>query len=108
MSDASTVARGLAEAFMAGPWDAVSLAARGRRALGLGSGATWLRELARRVVATDRPRNASDLAELVLADRGFRRARGQATLIVRRWLVAEPEMAPASGAPAGWEVPALA
>jgi len=99
------VARGLAEAFLAGPWSAPSLAARGRRALG--SGGRWLRSLARRVVLAiaERPGDASEIADRILADEGFRRAcrRASPPLRIHRWLVAEPAMAPAPGAPSTWE-----
>lgn len=118
------LARGLAFAFLAGPWTADDMMARGRAALGNGARgrARWLRNLVRRTLEAfplppiDRE---DELAAIVAEDRGLRgRAwpfsprSGERTtggndggrLHIRRWLMPEPAMVPVSGPPAGFRL----
>jgi hypothetical protein len=105
--------RGLAIAFLAGPWSETELVARGRAALGDGARgrARWLRQLVRRMLVAfpaapvDRD---DDLAVALAGDRGLRGAtlRGH-PVRVRRWLVPEATMVPVTGAPARFGVPSL-
>jgi len=100
---------GLAEAFLAGPWDLDGLVERGGRVLGRKY--RWLRPLARRVLeafaAAPRPRVAR-LAGFLRDDHGLQKAsrRYELTLHFARWPA--PVMRPAPGAPASWPVPAIA
>lgn len=101
--------RGLAEAFLAGPWDIDSLVARGGRVLGRRY--RWLRPVAERVLAAypARPRpRVVRLAEFLSEDVGLQRAREKLKLKLRFTKWQEPEMAPAPGPPASWPVPAIA
>jgi hypothetical protein len=105
----SAVIRGLAEAFLSGPWDPDRLVARGGRILGRRY--RWLRPLARRVLAAypanARPRVAR-LAAFLGDDVGFRRARRRHSLGLHFDGWPEPAMTPAPGPPGSWPVPAIA
>jgi RNA-directed DNA polymerase len=101
--------RGLAEAFLAGPWDIDSLVDRGARVLGRRY--RWLRPVAERVLAAypDRPRpRLARLAEFLSEDAGFQRARSKLKLKIRFTTWKLQEMTPAPGPPASWPVPAIA
>jgi hypothetical protein len=104
-------AKGLALAFLAGPWTESELIARGRSALGIGARgrARWLRQMVRRMLGehpaapVDRE---DDLAAEIGGDRGFRgamwAARGRPR--IRRWLAPEATMVPVEGAPARFRI----
>jgi RNA-directed DNA polymerase len=100
--------RGLAEAFLAGPWDLESLVDRGGRALGRRY--RWIRPLARRILTAfpTGPRTRTlRLAQFLRADDRFRRA--YATQPLELHIVRWPgrKMAPAPGAPELWPVPSI-
>lgn len=101
------VARGLAEAFVAGRWEEADLVDRGARVLG--RRARWLRPLVRRLIAAfdsgTRPA-AARVADWLLDDDGFHRAcdRGPLTIDHRRSM--PPVMWTAPGLPS-WNVPPL-
>lgn len=98
----------LAAAFLAGSAWSVEALVR-RAALACGQRARWLRPLARRIVerypTTPRP-PAAALEALIRADAGFQRA-GADPYPVGRIYWTSDVMAPAAGAPATWNVPAL-
>jgi RNA-directed DNA polymerase len=100
---------GLAEAFLAGPWDIDGLVDRGGRVLGRRY--RWLRPVAKRVLAAyanpPRPRVVR-LAGFLWEDPGFQRAHSRDTLGLQFTIWQKPEMTPAPGAPASWLVPAIA
>jgi len=105
------IAKGLALAFLAGPWTEGELVARGRSALGIGSRgrARWLRHLVRRTLLeypaapVDRD---DELAAAIAEDRGLRGAtwRPGGPPRMRRWLIPKATMVPVEGAPAGFRV----
>lgn len=102
------VVRGLAEAFVTGPWREDDLVARGARALGRER--RWLRPLAGRLVTAfgGGPRPvALRVAAFLEDDRGFRRACGRPGLALRGGTWPAPEMWPAPGRPGSWAVPAI-
>lgn len=108
LTDPFELARGLAEAFVTGPWREDDLVARGARALGRER--RWLRPLAGRLVAAfgDRPRPvARRVAAFLEEDRGFRRACGRSDLTLGGGKWPAPEMWPAPGRPASWDVPPI-
>jgi hypothetical protein len=104
--------KGLAFAFLAGPWSEGDLVARGRAALGDGArgGARWLRRLVRRMlVAFPRPPIDRDdeLAQALAADRALRgrpRLGPRPPVRLRRWLIPDAMMVPVAGAPAAFRV----
>jgi RNA-directed DNA polymerase len=101
--------RGLAEAFLAGPWDLDGLVKRGGRVLGRRY--RWLRPLARRVLGAfqGRPRPlVARLAEFLWNDQRFRKAwrKHAPVLHFNEWPV--PGMSAPPGPPASWPVPAIA
>jgi len=100
---------GLAEAFLAGPWDLDGLVERGGRVLGRKY--RWLRPLARRVLAGfaegPRPR-AARLVVFLGDDHRFQKACGRHKLTRHFVPWSTPVMSPAPGAPASWPVPAIA
>lgn len=108
------LAKGLAFAFLAGPWTEGELVARGRAAMGGGARgrARWLRNLVRRMLQAfpqapvDRD---DDLAAALANDRALRgkswwasRRRGRAG--IRRWLIPEATMVPIAGPPARFPI----
>jgi len=107
------LARGLALAFLAGPWTADDMVARGRVAFGTGARgrARWLRNLVRRTLEAfpappiDRE---DELASVVAHDRGLRgiawQTNGASRPRVRRWLIPEARMVPVDGPPAGFRI----
>jgi retron-type reverse transcriptase len=103
------LARGLAEAFLAGPWDIDSLVERGVRVLRRRY--RWLRPVAERVITAypnlPRPRVAR-LAGFVWEDHRFQSAYHNQKLKLRFTAWQPPEMTPALGSPASWPVPAIA
>jgi hypothetical protein len=109
------LAKGLAFAFLAGPWTESELVARGREALGGGARgrARWLQKLVRRMLAVFRaaPIDRDDeLARAIADDRSFRGAAWSRNgpSHVRRWLVPEPAMVPVEGPPARFRIVPLA
>ncbi len=107
------LAKGLALAFLAGPWTADDMVARGRVALGIGARGRerWLRNLVRRTLEAfpAAPLDREDeLASVVAHDRALRGVAWQADdagrLRVRRWLIPEASMVPVDGPPAGFPV----
>jgi hypothetical protein len=100
--------RGLADAFLAGPWELEGLVYRGGRVLGRRY--RWIRPLVRRIMQSfsewPRPRVAQ-LTDFLGDDEGFRKAcrKNAPTLHFSRWPA--PGMAPLPGAPATWQVPAI-
>jgi RNA-directed DNA polymerase len=106
--DPIRIARGLAEALVAGPWRLDDLVERGGRALGRRG--RWLRPLARRLLASfaagPRP-PAVRVVAFLLGDDGFRRACGRDALALSWGPGPAPTMDPAPGAPASWPVPAI-
>ena len=109
----SELSRGLAFAFLAGPWTAPEMIARGREALG-GERAPWLRLLARESIARfpSPPLGREDeLADILRRDPALRQARSAAGYPrIRRWLIPEAAMARVEGPPAGFlvaPIPAL-
>lgn len=103
--------KGLAFAFLAGPWTEGELVMRGRAALGgVGGRTRWLRRLVRRMLVAfpaapvDRD---IELAQTLADDRGLRGAtwRGRANPAhVRRWLIPDAQMVPVSGPPADFPI----
>lgn len=107
------LATGLALAFLAGPWTADGLMARGRSAFGDGARgrARWLRKLVRRTLEAfpAAPIDREDeLAARLAEDCGLRRMTWasdvDAPLHIRRWLIPEATMVPVDGPPAGFRV----
>ncbi len=102
------MAHGLAEAFLAGPWDLDGLVARGQRVLSRRY--RGLRPLAGRMLAAfadgPRPRIAR-LAEFLCNDEGLQKAgrRSSMTLRFDRW--PKPVMTPGPGPPGTWTVPPI-
>ncbi len=101
------IINGLAEAFLAGAWDAEGLTERGGRVLRRRY--RWLRPLVRRVMAAfpagSRPR-AARLAEFLHRDEALSKARKVAPAL-RFDRMPQPIMLPASGPPGSWPVPAI-
>jgi hypothetical protein len=102
------LARALALAFLAGPWTAGEMVARGRAALGeAGRGRVrWLTRLVRRMLAAfpAAPIDCDDeLAAALAADRAMRGLYRRG-LRARRWLIPEASMVPVEGAPAAFPV----
>src|SRR5690242_9713155 len=109
------LAKGLAFAFLAGPWTDGDLVARGRAALGDGAPgrARWLRRMVRRLLAelpappVDRE---GELAALLEDDRGLRgaaRRAGSHAPVIHHWLIPDATMVPVDGPPAGFRVFAI-
>ncbi len=101
------VARGLAEALVAGRWEEADLVDRGSRALG--RRARWLASLVRRLLAAfdSGPRPAAArIADWLLADDKFRRACRRGALTIERRRSEPPVMWNAPGVPS-WAVPPL-
>jgi hypothetical protein len=101
--------RALALAFLAGPWNAGSLVARGREVLG--EEPRWLRRLVRAVMLqfpTPPPEGAPALAAMLREDRELLNASSRARRVrVRRWVLPEPAMIAVTGPPASFGVPPL-
>jgi RNA-directed DNA polymerase len=104
MPTRDTVALNLAAAFLAGAWSRKALLRRGAEAFD--GDQSWLRHLVRAVL-TRFPANAPPPDPYVLAQLiGTSRWRPRAVRLRRIfWLT--PQMAPASGASATWQIPAL-
>jgi hypothetical protein len=108
MSSSGVLFRGLAEAFLYGPWDLDGLIVRGAGALGRRY--RWLRPLAGRILASfggsQRPKSAR-LVAFLREDPGFQKARRKHSLALHftRWPA--QVMAPAPGPPESWPVPAI-
>jgi len=110
------VAKGLAFAFLAGPWTEAELVARGRLALGVRGRARWMRGLVRRLLVAfpaapiDRD---DDLIAALRDDRALHphfRGPNETTHIPehpRRWLIPEATMVPVAGPPATFKVFAI-
>jgi hypothetical protein len=109
MSARSQAARNLAAAFRAGSWSLDGLYDRGDQACGRRE--RWLRSLSRRVFTAfappAQPPDQETLARFIEEDPGFERAWARQAVTQRRLYWAVPQMAPAQGAPAAWNVPAL-
>ncbi|HWG45048.1 MAG TPA: reverse transcriptase family protein [Gemmataceae bacterium] len=109
MSAQSIIARNLASAFLAGVWSLEGLVRRGREACG--KRPSWLRPLARRVLARfaePEPRpNVDSLSTFLLGDPGFCRAWTRKAISLHRVYWVAPSMIPTAGAPASWTLPAL-
>ncbi|HEX7447519.1 MAG TPA: reverse transcriptase family protein [Pirellulales bacterium] len=104
-----TLAEILAEAFLAGAWQADEMAARG--ALVLGRRARWLPGIARRIcdVCAGQPyRTRAQIAKLIAGDRGFLNAcdYGEPEFRIILW-PSPAAMRPAAGAPQSWELPEI-
>jgi retron-type reverse transcriptase len=111
------VARGVALAFLAGPWDEEQLVLRGRRAIdwdpALRHDPSWLRPLVEVVLGrfpqppVDRD---EDLISLISDHDVFRAAiwGGPDPIRIRRWLLPEPAMVPVEGPPRDFPVLPLA
>jgi hypothetical protein len=103
------LARGLAEALVAGHWRVDDLIDRAGCALG--GRRRWLRPLVHRLVSAigpgPRPR-AAEVAAFLLADAGFLRACRRNTLALKYGACLPPVMSPAPGGPLAWPVPPLA
>jgi hypothetical protein len=99
------LALGIAEVQVNGPWEPDLLAERARGALGK----RRLEPLTRRVVAAFPIRPASHrLADFLLTDRAFLRLHDRRPLVLRHGIGLRPSMAPATGPPSNWPVPAIA
>jgi len=105
------LARGLALSFLAGPWTADELVARGRVALGTGAHrrSRWLVKLVRRMLQifpTALIDREDELAAFLAEDRGLRgaarRSDGYGRLYIRRWMTPGATMVPVTGPPAGF------
>jgi RNA-directed DNA polymerase len=99
--------KGLAFAFLAGPWTEGELVARGHAALAIGARGRvrWLRHMVRRLLVAYpvAPVNRDDeLARVIGDDRGLRGAAWGSNdrVRVRRWLIPEATMVPIGGPPA--------
>jgi hypothetical protein len=108
---ADRLAKGLAYAFLAGPWAEGDLIARGHAALGHGSRGRirWLQRLVRRTLVafpTAPVDRYDDLARTLVADRGLQGATwgGAGSARLRRWVIPEAAMVPVAGPPAGFRV----
>jgi hypothetical protein len=99
---------GLAEAFLAGPWELDGFLARGTRVLGRRY--RWLRHLANRVLKAfehaGRPRVVR-LAEFIRDDKRFKRVREASPVALRFKAWPTPVMAPVAGPPQLWSIPPL-
>jgi hypothetical protein len=104
----SWLIRGLAEAFLAGPWEQDALVDRGGRVLGRKY--RWLGPLAGRMLAafeqTLRPRVAR-LAAFLRDDHRLQQVFRRHKLALHFAGLQNPAMAPCPGAPASWPVPAI-
>src|SRR5262249_27730024 len=102
------LARGLADAFVAGPWTVDELVERGGRALGRRW--RWLRPLVRRLRAAfdcgTRPA-ALRVAAFLGEDEGLRKAYHRHTVTLAPAPRLPAAMVPASGAPLQWRVPQI-
>lgn len=105
-----SLVRGLAESFLSGRWDIDGLVERGSQVLGRRY--RWLRPLARRVLASfpeEAPSRVARLADFLWGDEPFRRAWRKHPFALQfhfhEW--PQAEMAPATGPPASWHVPAI-
>ncbi len=103
-----TLAKGLAEALLAGPWRSEDLFERG--SLALGQPWRWLRPLVGRLLlefgTRTRPKTARVVAWL-LDDPGFARAQAKHPITLRGGLQPPPVMWTGEGGPASWPVPAI-
>jgi hypothetical protein len=104
------ITRGLASAFLAGPWTQGELVARGREALG--ARPRWLPPLVRRVLARfpSPPHDAEDaLLPMLRADEGLRAGANDRLAPARlvRWLWPEPAMIQVTGPPASFAIAPL-
>jgi RNA-directed DNA polymerase len=114
---AQHLARGVALAFLAGPWTREQLVLQGRRAIdwdpALAHDPSWLRPLVAEVLRRfeQPPRDRDDeLVALVSNNQSFRNAihGGPDPIRIRRWLLPEPVMVPVEGPPGQFPVPPLA
>jgi retron-type reverse transcriptase len=107
MDSHAAVARALSAAFVAGNLDVDGLLARGSEVFGRSW--RWLRPVARRLSTTfsgqARPRQTT-IADMLLADRGFRNACRKYELHVANWLPPPSTMCPVPAAGA-WSVPSI-
>lgn len=107
MASQESIARCLSSSFTSGHWNVEELVVRGEDALG--KRWRWLRPLAGRLIQafpeTSRPRNWR-VNRFLLSDAGFRRACRKHKLTVGI-AARRPEMAPSTGQPSSWDVPAL-
>lgn len=105
-----TLAESLAEAFLAGAWQADEMAARG--ALVLGRRARWLPGVARRVceACVGKPYQLrAQIAKLIAGDPGFINACDDEEPEFHSVIWASPAaMRPAAGSPQGWKLPDIA
>lgn len=103
----TTLAETLAEAFLAGPWEADEMTARG--ALVLGKRARWLLGVARSVCAAcagQRYLSRAHVAKLIASDPGFLNACVDGEPEFQPVIWASPAaMRPAAGAPQNWKLP---
>ncbi len=102
------VARGLAEALVAGPWRLDDLVERGGRAVGRRG--RWLRPLVRRLLGAigEGPRpSALRVAAWLLDDARFRDVFDTHEIALSGRSTPPAVMDPAPGAPAGWAVPEI-
>jgi hypothetical protein len=105
----SWIIHGLVEAFLAGPWDAASLAERGGAVLRRKY--AWIGPLVRRIMAAfpegSRPR-AARLAAFLRDDRKLDRIGRTFKSSLRFDRMPPPVMTPTPGPPGSWPVPAIA
>jgi RNA-directed DNA polymerase len=108
MAELHVLARGIAEAFLAGAWSLDDLIERGAEALG--ERPRWLRLLAQHAMnGFDVQPEAEVLARFLARGRLLARenARNPGALRIRKVILAEPHMSPARGAPETFSVPSL-
>jgi hypothetical protein len=102
------VAKGLAEALVAGPWQRDDLIERGSRAVRRRG--RWLRPLIGRLLTVfdgcPRP-SALRVAAFLTEDAGFRKAFARQPIVLSGRPLLPAVMAPAPGAPARWRVPGI-
>jgi hypothetical protein len=103
----ATIARDLADVLVQGPWRADDVVELGRRALGRRP--RWLRPLVGRLMARfpDSRPTLARAAECLAGDEAFRRLWAREPFALGCRPRPSPVMAPASGPPSGWPVPAI-
>lgn len=107
MYSQSTIARSIATAFLAGPFERRGMSERAARLFGRRW--RWVSALIERVVthfSNELPPTAAQLSQFIKADRGFCRAYRKQRISIAERIGFRPEMAPASSH-APWPIPSI-